>query len=137
MQDFEKALEILDQQYVCYKNMYQVSFEQGQFIKDEDLSRLDASFDRMHFLMDQICQHKAEMPDLMEDGMQLELQERFAKLRAIITELDELRQVNEYSVEKLLERTREELRQFDHGRQAIRKFQKLQVQDAHFFDGRR
>ena len=137
MQDLEKALEILDQQYVHYQTMYQVSSEQRRFIEGEDLSRLDVSFERMHRLMDQIRLHQAGMPDLGENGMQLELQERRAKLREIITELDELRQVNERSVKQLLERTRGELRQFGQGRRAIRKYQNSQVQGARFFDGRR
>ena len=123
MQDLEKTLEILDQQYVHYQTMYQVSLEQRNFIEGEDLSRLDASFERLHRLMDQIRLHQAGMPDLGENGMQLELQERRAKLREIITELDELRQVNERSVKQLLERTRVELRQFGQGRRAIRKYQ--------------
>ena len=137
MQDLEKALEILDQQYVHYQTMYQVSLEQRNFIEGEDLSRLDASFERMHRLMDQIRLHQAGMPDLGENGMQLELHERRAKLREIVTELDELRQVNERSVKQLLERTRVELRQFGQGRRAIRKYQNSQVQGARFFDGRR
>mgnify|MGYP001179838069 CR=1 FL=1 len=137
MQDLEKALGIFDQQYMHYQTMYQVSLEQKSFIEVEDLSSLDISFERMHRLMDQIRLHQAGMPDLGVHGVHPELQERRVKLREIISELDELRQVNERSVRQLLERTRVELRQFGQGRRAIRKYQNSRVQGARFFDGKR
>jgi hypothetical protein len=137
VQDLKNALEILDQQYAHYQTMYQISLEQRICIECEDLPRLDASFERMHRLTDQIRLRQAGMPDVGRDGKHLELQKRRGKLREIITELDELRQVNERAVKRLLERTRVELRQFGKGRRAIQKYQKTGVQDARFFDGTR
>ena len=139
MGEMEKALELLDQHYEDYRAMYRVSLEQCDCIEREDLSGLEVSFERLHRLMDQIRRRQAGMPELgpCEGAAQKELQQRHQNLRHIIGELQEVRQGNERAVRHLLQRTRDELRQFGKGQRAARGYRRTRVQDARFFDGTR
>ena len=139
MGEMEKALEILDQHYEDYRAMYRVGLEQRDCIAREDLSGLEVSFERMHRLTDRIRRRQAGMPELGPGGGAApgELQQRHQNLRHIIGELQEVRQSNERAVKRLLQRTRDELRQFGKGQRAARGYRRTRVQDARFFDGTR
>ena len=116
--------------------MYQVSLEQRDCIQREDLSGLDASYQRMHRLMDQIRLRQAQVDEGAE-APPPEARQRREALRHIVRELSELNQANQNGVRHLLDRTRQELRNFGKGRRAARGYRDTRTRDAQFFDGTR
>ena len=132
----EDALGILEQQYRAYRDMYQVSLEQKACIQREDLSGLDASYERMHRLMGQIRLGQAQVGDAAGSAPAAVRQRREA-LRNIVRELSELNQANQNGVLALLDRARQELRHFGKGRRAARGYRDTRGRDAQFFDGTR
>lgn len=135
MQEIEKTLAILDQQCGDYRAMYQISLEQRGCIEREDVAGLEASFVRLHRLMDQIRLLQEALPALERSNPQVE--QRCEKLRGLIVDLQEMRQFNQSAAERLLKRTRAEIRQFNQGQRAVQGYQSAQVVQARLFDGTR
>lgn len=133
MQEIEKTLEILDRQCGDYRTMYQVSLEQRACIEREDVAGLEASFVRMHRLMDQIRLLQMALPALERNNPEVE--QRCEKLRHLIVDLQKMRQFNQSAAERLMKRTRAEIRQFDQGQRAVQGYQSTQVAQARLFDG--
>lgn len=131
----ERLIDLLEQDGADYRAMYQLSLEQQQCIAREDLESLERSFERMHCLMDRIRRRQARVRGLDEAHPQLE--SRRAGLRQLIGELQELRCANEAAVRQLMARTRDELKQVQQGRRALRGYQSTRIHDARFFDGTR
>lgn len=127
--------ELLDQDCADYRAMYQLGLEQQRCIAREDLQGLELSFERMHRLMDRI--RLRQEGRLAPEAPHPEVELRRAELRRLIGQLQELRRTNEAAVRQLMERTREELRQFQQSRRALRGYQLNQVHEARFFDGTR
>jgi hypothetical protein len=137
--DASAALEdVLDRQYEDYRSMYQMGLEQRSCIAGEDLAGLDASLGRMHPLMDRIRLRQAQCDALFpRGGVPDAVARKREALRLIVVELQELRRVNERAVRRLLERTREELRQVQQGRRAVRGYRQRPSEPARFYDGTR
>jgi len=135
MQELEKTLEILDQQYGDYRAMRTLGMEQRACLEREDLAGLEASFVRIQSLMDRIRLHQEALPAL--DKQQPDIRHRCDKLKSIILEIQDLRQFNQRSAQRLLEGTRDEMRQMGKGRRARQGYQSAQVNQARLFDGRR
>ncbi len=132
----EDALGILDEQYRAYRDMYRVSLEQRACIQREDLAGLDASFERMHRLMDQIRMRQADVGD-GNTSASAEVRQRREALQHIVRELSTLNQANQTGVRELLDRTRGELQHVGKGRRAARGYRDTRARDAQFFDGTR
>jgi|SaaInl7_200m_RNA_FD_contig_101_211035_length_3304_multi_7_in_0_out_0_2 hypothetical protein len=135
MREFEKTLEILDRQYGDYRAMRTLGMEQRACLERDDLAGLEASFVRIQRLMDRIRLRQTELPVL--DKQHPEIRQRCDKLKTIILEIQDLRQFNQRSAQRLLEDTREEMRQLGKGRRARRGYQSAQVNQARLFDGTR
>jgi hypothetical protein len=129
--------EVFDRQYEDYRSMYQLGLEQRSCIAGEDLAGLDASFGRMHRVMDRIRLRQTDLDELCSGGVPAGVAERREALRTIVVELQELRRVNERAVRQLQGRTREELKQVQQGRRAARGYRHSKVEQARFFDGTR
>ena len=114
-----------------YRAMYQLGLEQRDYIAREDLEGLGNSFQRLRRLMDRIRLRQAGRPAAGDAPEELRHSE---ELRRIITEIQELRRDNEEAVQGLLERTREELRQFQQGRKSLRGYQVARLSEARFID---
>lgn len=138
MERTARVAQVIDRQYEAYKSMYQVGLEQRSCIAGEDLAGLDDSFARLHRLMDRIRLRQAELDELCPGGsFPAELGERRQALRLIVLELQDLRRVNEKALRGLLDRAREDLKQVQQGRRAVRGYGLAQVHQARFFDGTR
>lgn len=114
-----------------YHAMYQLGLEQRDYIAREDLEGLGSSFQRLRRLMDRIRLRQAGRPAVGDGPEQLRQREQ---LRGIITQIQELRRNNEAAVQGLLERTREEARQFQQGRKSLRGYQTARASEARFID---
>ncbi len=114
-----------------YRAMYQLGLEQRDYIAREDLEGLGSSFQRMRRLMDRIRLRQAGRPAAGDSHEELRQREQ---LRRIITETQELRRNNEAAVQGLLERTREEMRQFQQGQRSLRGYQTTKLSEARFID---
>ena len=132
----EDALGILDEQYRAYRDMYRVGLQQKACIEREDLTGLDASFERMHRLMGRIRLGQAEVGDSGTSASP-EVRQRREALRHIVRELGTLNQANQTGVRDLLDRTRKELQHFGKGRRAAKGYRDTRSRDARFFDGTR
>lgn len=135
MRELENTLEILDRQYGDYRAMRTLGMEQRACLEREDLAGLEASFVRIQRLMDRIRLRQTEL--LALDKQHPEIRQRCDKLKNIILEIQDLRQFNQRSAQRLLEDTREEMRQLGKGRRARRGYQNAQVNQARLFDGTR
>ncbi|MCC7260906.1 MAG: flagellar protein FliT [Candidatus Latescibacteria bacterium] len=125
------AVERLCQDLADYEVMYQLGLEQRDCIAREDLEGLAASFQRTRQLMDRIRLRQEGSPGPgREPG---EATQREA-VRRLLGRLQELRRDNEAAVQGLLARTREEVRQFQQGRRALRGYQKAGLSEARFID---
>ena len=133
MADFEEVLLLLDQQCGDYQSMYRLSLEQRACIEREDMAALEASFARMHHLMDRIRLRQERIPDL--DRSDPEIARRCSRMRQLLVDLQEMTQFNQRAAEQRLERTREEIRRFGLGRRAVRGYRRAGVEGARLFDG--
>ena len=132
-------LSILDGQYEDYLSMQRVSAEQSRSIARDDVAELEASFGRMHRLMDRIRLRQLELPGNVAEieARDAEVARRLEALRGLIRGLLRDRQANETSVQRLMDRTRAELKQFGQGQRAAKGYRSRSVEDARFFDGTR
>jgi hypothetical protein len=135
MRELEKTLELLGRQYGDYRAMRTLGMEQRACLERDDLAGLEASFVRIQKLMDRIRLRQTELPVL--DKQHPEIRQQCDKLKTIILEIQDLRQFNQRSAQRLLEDTREEMRQLGKGRRARRGYQSAQVNQARLFDGTR
>ncbi len=131
----ERLAELLDQDRDDYGAMYQLGLEQQGCIAREDLEGLRRSCERLHSLMERIRLRQARYP--AAGAWPPEAGCRRAELRGLIGQLQELRRANEAAVRELLARTREELKQLQQRRRALRGYQGARVHEARFFDGTR
>ena len=133
------VLSILDGQYEDYLSIQRVSAEQSRSIAHEDVPELEASFGRMHRLMDRIRLRQLELPGNVAEieARDAEVARRMGALRELIRCLLRDRQANEASVRQLMDRTRAELKQFGQGQRAAKGYRSRSVEDARFFDGTR
>lgn len=131
----ENTLKILDQQYADYQAMLALGLEQRICIQSEDLAGLEPSFVRMHGLMKRI--HLRQLGLQGFDPGHPEMASRCEKLKDIILEIQDLRKDNQDSLQRLMEKTREELRRLGKGRRAARGYQSSRVAPARLFDGTR
>jgi len=115
------AAELLRQDLADYEVMYQLGLEQREYIAREDLEGLGASCQRTRRLMDRIRLRQAGRP-VLGGGPNLEGPRQ--EVRRLIGRLQELRRQNEAAVQQLLDRAREEGRQFQQGRRALRGYRK-------------
>lgn len=113
-----------------YEAMYQLGLEQRECIAREDLEGLAASFQRTRRLMDRIRLRQEQAPEL--GGQEAEAARD--EVRRLIGRLQELRRENEAAVAALLARTREEVRQFQQGRRALRGYQQSGLSESRFID---
>ncbi len=133
-------LQLLDQQYDDYKAMYSASLSQRSCIAREDVDGLQACFHRMRAIMDRIRLRQAALPGpaLAASAASEEVVERTEAIRHLIGDLQAVREGNEASVRRLMERTRGELEQFQRGRRATRGYATQKpVEKARFYDLRR
>lgn len=114
-----------------YHAMYRLGLEQRDYIAREDLEGLGSSFQRLRRLMDRIRLRQVGRPAAGDAPEELRRRE---ELRRIIAEIQELRRDNEAAVQGLLERTREDLRQFQRGRRSLRGYQAAKASEARFID---
>ena len=121
------------QDYADYRAMYQVGLEQRDCIAREDLEGLSVSIQRLRRLMDRINLRQAGRPAAGSPSPEEERQRE--ELRRLLGELQELRRDNEAAVQQLLARTREEMRQYQQRRRAIRGYRVNAPEEARFFDG--
>lgn len=131
----EKTLGILDQQYVDYQTMLALGLEQRTCIQSGDLAGLEPSFVRINGLMKRIHLRQLELPDI--DPGHPEIANRYGKLRDIILEIQDLRRENQNSIQRLMVKTREELRRLGNSRRVARGYQNARVARARLFDGTR
>ena len=114
-----------------YHAMYQLGLEQRACIAREDLEGLGSSCQRLRRLMDRIRLRQVGRPAVGDGPEELRRRE---ELRRLIAEIQELRRDNEAAAQGLLERTREELRQFQQGRRSLRGYQAAKASEARFID---
>lgn len=131
----ENTLEIMDQQYADYQAMLALGLEQRTCIQKGDLAGLEPSFVRMHGLMKRIRLRQLGLQGF--DPGHPEMASRCDKLRDIVLEIQDLRKDNQNSIQRLMEKTRQELRKLDNGRRATRGYQSARVVQARLFDGTR
>ena len=131
----ENTLGILDQQYADYQAMLALGLEQRTCIQRGDLDGLEPSFVRIHSLMKRIRLRQLGFPGI--DPEHPEIASRCDKLRGIILEIQGLRKENQDSIQRLMVKTREELRRLGNGRRVARGYQNARVAQARLFDGTR
>lgn len=139
MSELARALDLIEHQKQSYRVMYRTSLRQRECIECEDMDGLNRAFDEMHQAMEQILKQQARMPDLgwlsEEEGCQVRVAQ--SRLRPVVDDVEQLRQINVQSIRRLMEQTRGELRQFGRGRRAVKGYRSAAVGEARFFDGRR
>ncbi len=125
------SAEHLGQELADFEAMYQLGLEQRDCIAREDLEGLGASFQRTRRLMDRIRLRQEHRPAL---GTTPEVEGQRNELRRLVGQLQELRRDNEAAVQQLLARTRDDLRQFQQSRRALRGYQQAGLSEARFID---
>ena len=133
------AMQLLDQQFDDYKAMYSASVSQRACIAREDVDGLQASVDRIRVIMDRIRLRQVALqgPEVASAASG-EVVERTEAIRHLIGDLQAIREDNEGSVRRLMERSREEFEQFQQSRRATRGYAtKRAVEEARFYDLRR
>ena len=135
MAEFKDTAGLLDRQLADYQAMYRLSLDQRACIEREDMAALEDSFVRMHRLMDRIRLRREELSEL--DRSDPEIDQRCERLKRLLVDLQEMRQSNQRAAERLLERTRREIRRFGLGQRAVRGYRSAGVESARLFDGTR
>lgn len=125
------AVERLCQDLADYEVMYQLGLEQRDCIAREDLEGLAVSFQRTRQLMDRI---RLRQEGSSGPGREPREATQREEVRRLLGRLQELRRDNEAAIQGLLARTREEVRQFQQGRRALRGYQKTGLSEARFID---
>lgn len=96
--------------------MHAVGLEQRDCVERDDLMGLEFAFTRMQELMDRVRLRQQRIPDLGDDRPAVA--SRLEIMRNLLYELEGLRSHTQVQAEKLLVRTRSEMRQMGQGRRA-------------------
>ena len=134
----KRALDLLEHQRIAYGDMLQLGLEQKSCIENEDLPGLESAFRGMHHGMVEIELRQAEMQDLTdgERGDRALLDSR-ASVKQIITEVEEIRKLNERALHILLDRTKRDLGRLGQGRRAAKGYTNVRVRESRFLDSLR
>ncbi|MEW6749553.1 MAG: hypothetical protein AB1505_01065 [Candidatus Latescibacterota bacterium] len=128
-----EVLQLLDQQLEDYQALHALAVEQRACLEGEDLSQLQQVFARAHRLMERIGSRQGRLGGM--DRTEGAVQERLARLRQAIEEVEAARQAGEGTARRMLARTRDELHRLGRGQRAARGYQAAPVARARLYDG--
>jgi hypothetical protein len=135
MTDSTEILTLLDEQFGDYRAMYSIGLEQRDCIDRDDMLGLEKAFARMQELMDRVRLRQQRIPAPM--GNDTEVVARVETIRDLLYKIEGLRYGAQETAEKLLAKTRGEMRQMGKGRQAFRGYQSAGPGQSRLYDGTR
>ncbi len=112
--------------------MHSVGLAQLDCVEREDLTGLELAFTRMQEFMDRVRMRQQRIPDLGDDRPGVA--SRLEIMRNLLYELEGLRSHTQAEAEKLLVRTRSEMRQMGQGRRAYRSDPDARPGSAQLYD---
>ncbi len=113
--------------------MRSVGLAQLDCVEREDLTGLELAFTRMQEFMDRVRMRQQRIPDLDDDRPAVA--SRLEIMRNLLYELEGLRSHTQAKAEKLLMRTRSEMRHMGQGRRAYCGDPVARPGTARFYDG--
>ena len=135
MTDSTEILTLLDEQFGDYRAMYAIGLEQRDCIDRDDMIGLEKAFACMQELMDRVRLRQQRIPAPM--GNDTEVVARVETIRDLLYKIEGLRYGAQETAEKLLAKTRGEMRQMGKGRQAFRGYQSAGPGQSRLYDGTR
>ena len=137
MNEITQAIHAFEADYADYMGMYGIGKEQEQYIIDEDMERFEGAAGLVQHHMDSVRLRQQGGVKLDAEAWHnnSELATWRQQVVQIIEKIDRQRQLNEVLLQKVLERTRGEMKKIQQSRQAVRGYGKSKRQGGRFFDG--